>query len=144
LALVVLVSAAGCGGKKAGVKKDGGKAEGSDTKSEEKAGTVSLAKDLMPVVERSCGVCHKREGGNEHAVENKAYFETKADILGRVGKYIIAGKPEESGLLKILDRTMKVGDHELVMPPPGKEVPPWSKEELEKFSTWIEEGAKDN
>ncbi|MHC4777574.1 MAG: hypothetical protein ACYTFG_03235 [Planctomycetota bacterium] len=146
LALAVIF--VGCGepakndeGKESEKKEE--KAEGSGKKDEE-ATMVSFSKDLMPLFERSCGVCHKREGGNEHAVENGVYYEKKGDVLSKVGKYIIAGKPEESGLLKILNQTMKVGDSEIVMPPPGKDIPPWSKEELEKFTTWIKEGAKDN
>jgi len=70
---------------------------------------VSLNTAILPVFTRSCGVCHKREGGNDEAVANKSYFETREDILARVGKFIIPGKPEESGLIKVLDQTYPVG-----------------------------------
>lgn len=108
------------------------------------SGTVSLANNVMPLFVRSCGACHKREGGNPAAVANGAYFETKEDILGKVGSVIIAGKPEESGLLKVLDQSMPVGKNGIVMPPPGTPVPRWKEKELELLSRWIARGAGDN
>jgi hypothetical protein len=113
-------------------------------KVEEEAKAVSLATDIMPLVTRSCGVCHKREGGHAHATEHGAYFETKEDILGKVGTNIVAGKPDESGLVKVLDQSMPVGDHKIVMPPPKASAPAWSAEEIELFKKWIAEGALDN
>jgi len=105
---------------------------------------VSLNTAILPIFTRSCGVCHKREGGNDEAVANKSYFETREDILARVGKFIIPGKPGESGLIKVLDQTYPVGKDKVVMPPPGSDVAKWSSEELKLFSQWILEGAKDN
>ena len=74
---------------------------------------VSLSKDLMPLFERSCAVCHKRDGGKEKAIANKVFYETKADLLSMVGTSIMAGKPDESRLLKVLNQTEKFGrrDH---------------------------------
>ena len=108
------------------------------------SGNVSLSNQVIPLFVRSCGVCHKREGGNPAAVANATYFETKEDILGKVGSVIIAGKPEESGLLKVLDQSMPVGKNGIVMPPPGTPVPRWKEKELELFSRWIAQGAGDN
>jgi hypothetical protein len=105
---------------------------------------VSLSKDLLPVFVRSCGVCHAREGGNEKAVEHQVYYENKEDILGKVGKFIISGKPEESGLVKVLNQTYPVGDDKIVMPPPESEIQKWSDEEVALFEKWIRDGAKDN
>ena len=109
-----------------------------------KGDKVSFSKDVLPVFVRSCGACHKREGGNEEAVERKVYYETKEDVLGKVGKFIIPGKPQESGLLKILNQTQPVSDAKIVMPPPGSSVPAWSKDELDLFSRWVQAGAGDN
>ena len=108
------------------------------------SGNVSLSNQVIPLFVRSCGVCHKREGGNPAAIANATYFETKEDILGKVGSFIIAGKPEESGLLKILNQSMPVGKNKIVMPPPGTSVPKWNMEELGFFSSWITQGAEDN
>jgi mono/diheme cytochrome c family protein len=104
---------------------------------------ISLAKDLMPLFVRSCGACHAH-GGSGAAVARGTYYDTKEDITARVGKYIIPGKPEESGVYKICAQTMPVGESKIVMPPPGAPMPAWSKEELAKLAQWIKDGAKDN
>jgi hypothetical protein len=116
----------------------------SPTGAQAKGDAVSFSKDVLPVFVRSCGACHRREGGNEKAVEDKVYYETKEDVLGKVGKHIIPGKPQESGLLKILNQTQPVGDAKIVMPPPGASIPAWSKGELDLFSRWVQAGAGDN
>ena len=105
---------------------------------------VSMKNDIMPLFERSCAVCHKREGGNEKATANKTFYETKEDILSMVGTFIMPGKPEESGLLKVLDQTQKFGRREMPMPPPKAAAPKWSAAELKKFEAWVSAGAKDN
>jgi mono/diheme cytochrome c family protein len=105
---------------------------------------VSLARDLMPVFTKSCAGCHKRVGGFAEAVEGGAYIETKEDILKAIGTGIVPGKPAESGFLRVLDQTYPVGRDKVVMPPPNSKAPKWSKEELDLFSRWISEGAKDN
>ena len=105
---------------------------------------VSLEKDLMPIFTKSCADCHNPESTNRGAIKNKAYFAAKADILGKVGEHIIAGKPDESGLMKVLDGTAKFGKRKLPMPPPKSESPAFTKEELAKVSAWIKAGAKDN
>ncbi len=108
------------------------------------AAEVSLEKDLIPIFMKSCGECHNPESTNRGAIKNKAYFNTKEDILGKVGKHIKAGNPEESGLLKVLDGTAKFGKRDMPMPPPKSELPAFSKEERAKVAAWIKDGAKDN
>ncbi len=105
---------------------------------------VSLAGDLMPVFTKSCAGCHQRKGGIAAAVEDSVFFDRKEDILAKIGSFILPGKPEASGLLKVLDQTDPVGRSKVVMPPPNSKAPKWSKEELDLFSRWIAEGAKDN
>jgi hypothetical protein len=105
---------------------------------------VSFAVDLMPVFVKSCAGCHRREGGIAAAVEGGTFIEKKEDILGAIGTGIIPGKPGESGFLKVLDQTYPVGRNKVVMPPPNSKAPRWTKEELDRFSRWIAEGAKDN
>ena len=105
---------------------------------------VSLEKDLMPLFQRSCGTCHAPDSGVRGAIKNGAFFNANADVMGKVGTFIIAEKPEESGLVKVVDQTMKFGKKQLVMPPAKSDVPKWSKEEIEQFKAWIKAGAKDN
>lgn len=105
---------------------------------------VSLEKDLMPIFAKSCADCHNPESSNRGAIKNKAYFATKADILGKVGMHIKAGNPDESGLMKVLDQTAKFGKRNMPMPPPKSELPKFSEDELKKVADWIKAGAKDN
>lgn len=118
------------------------KAKPAGTEPETKA--VSFAGEIMPVFVRSCGVCHKREDGNEAAVKNQKYYELPQDVLGAIGKFIIPGKPEESGLIKVCDQTYPVGEKKIVMPPPRSDAPKWTDEELVLLTKWIEQGALDN
>lgn len=108
------------------------------------AGEVSLEKDLMPVFAKSCATCHAPDSGVRGAIKNETYFATKEDILGKVGAFIIPGKPEESGLLKVLDQTATFGKRDIPMPPPNSDEAKWSEEDLEKFAEWVKAGAKDN
>jgi hypothetical protein len=104
---------------------------------------VSFSKDLMPLFERSCAVCHK-PGGKEKAIANDVFYATKADVLSRVGTDIIPGKPGESRLLNVLNQTEKFGRRKMPMPPPKGSSPKWSAAELKQFSDWVAAGAKDN
>lgn len=108
------------------------------------AAEVSLEKDLMPLFKRSCGTCHAPDSGIRGAIKDGAFFNTQKDILGKVGGPIKAGKPEESGLIKVLDQTAKFGKKKLVMPPPKADETKFSKEEIAKVVAWIKAGAKDN
>lgn len=108
------------------------------------AGEVSLEKDLMPLFQRSCGACHAPDSGIRGAIKNGTFFNEKKDILGKVGGPIISGKPEESGLIKVLNQTAKFGKRNLVMPPPKADEAAFTKEEIEKVKAWIKAGTKDN
>ncbi|MEE9369269.1 MAG: c-type cytochrome [Pontiella sp.] len=108
------------------------------------ADEVSLEKDLMPIFAKSCAECHNPESTNRGAIKNKAFFSTKEDLLGKVGTYIKAGNPEESGLMKVLNQTATFGKKDMPMPPPKSEIPKFSDEELKKMADWIKAGAKDN
>ena len=108
------------------------------------ADDISLEKDLMPIFKRSCAECHNPESTNRGAIKDGTYFASKEDILGKVGSFIIPGNPEESGLINVLDQSMKFGKRKLVMPPEKSELPKFSEEELKQFSDWIKAGAKDN
>ena len=109
-----------------------------------RAEEVSLSNDIMPLFERSCAVCHKREGGKEKAIQNNTFYETKEDLLSVVGTFIIPGKPEDSGLIRVLNQTQKFGKREMPMPPPKAAAPKWSTADLKKFEDWVSAGAKDS
>ena len=83
-------------------------------------------------------------GINPSAVVNGKFYESKEDILELVGKSIFPGKPEEIGLLDVLNQSDPVGKRRIVMPPPGTRYPKWSENELALFVRWIEQGAEDN
>ena len=70
---------------------------------------VSLEKDLMPLFQRSCGTCHAPDSGIRGAIKGGTFFITKNDLLGKIGRSIVAGKPDESGLIKVLDQTVTFG-----------------------------------
>jgi mono/diheme cytochrome c family protein len=140
--MVGILGIAGCTGKKPAPAN--APASGSVEAGAAAATAVSLTKDVMPLFARSCGVCHRREGGNEEAVEDGTYYETIADILGNVGTHITAGDPAASGLLKVCNQSRPVSDEKIVMPPPESGVQKWSTDELAKLSAWIEQGAQDN
>ena len=108
------------------------------------ATVISLEKDIMPIFKRSCGVCHNRQNQNSPATEHDVYYENKDDILSKVGKFIIVGNPDESGLYKICSQTIKVSDKQVIMPPPGSGILKWTEPELEKFAKWIAAGALNN
>ena len=108
------------------------------------ADEVSLEKDLMPLFQRSCGGCHAPDSGIRGAIKNETFFNMKKDLLGKVGGPIVAGKPEESGLIKVLKQEVKFGKRDLVMPPPKADVAKFSAEEIEKVKAWIKAGAKNN
>ena len=109
-----------------------------------KAEEVSLSKDLMPIFARSCTGCHQREGGNPHAVEAGVYLEKKEDLLKPKRGLIIAGKPEASFLLTVLNPPKDMGSKVKTMPPARSDKPKLSKEEIQKIYDWIKAGARDN
>jgi len=104
---------------------------------------VSFGKDLMPLFERSCAVCHKRDG-NEKAIKNGVLYEKKEDVLAGTGPLIVPGHPEGSGLLNVLNQTTTFGRRKMPMPPPKAAAPKWSDAELKLFADWAQAGAKDN
>ncbi len=110
----------------------------------EMATVISFQNDILPVFQRSCGVCHTRENVNSPAIEHQVYYEQKEDIFSNVGTFIIVGNPDESSLYNICCQTITVSDENIVMPPPGSGVPKWNDQELQKFAKWIAAGALDN
>jgi cytochrome c553 len=105
---------------------------------------VSLARDVMPLIARSCTECHQREGGNRKAVENGPYLEKKSDILGVTGTLIIPGKPENSYLLITMSPPQPGRPRHNMMPPKRSKARKMTDAEIKKIAAWIKDGAKDN
>lgn len=105
---------------------------------------VSLSKDVMPLLARSCTGCHQREGGKRKAVEHGPYLENKEDVLNIVGSMIVPGKPESSYLLMTMSKPKPGQPRYNVMPPQRSKAPALTEKELQKISEWIKAGAKDN
>ena len=95
-------------------------------------GSVSFEKDVLPVLERSCGECHS-------AKENfsNLRLDTAAAILkgGDLGKVLEPGNPDESSLYV---RVSLPQDDLDFMPVEGE---PLNEDEVETLRQWIEQGA---
>lgn len=118
---------------------------GDDIGAGEGATAVSLSTQVVPIVQAQCGHCHTRNNSPApKAVENQAYFETKADLLQRIGTAIVAGDAAQSPLIKIMRQELAVGDGPTLMPPPASNRPKMPDSEVAIVAAWIDQGAKDN
>ncbi len=107
--------------------------------------TVSLANDVMPAIQASCGGCHNHtSSANAAAVANGAFFSTPEDLLALVGTEIVAGDADASQIVAVFAQEQAVGAGPTLMPPPGTGVPVLSAAALDAVKTWINEGAQDN
>ena len=101
---------------------------------EASTGSVDFAKQVAPILEARCVKCH---GDNKQKGE---YRLDKAEFIQVAGeseeKPVVAGKPNESYLVKLIKMT---DDDDDVMPPKGGTLKP---EEIAIIVKWIEEGAK--
>ncbi|HTL17985.1 MAG TPA: ankyrin repeat domain-containing protein [Patescibacteria group bacterium] len=101
------------------------------------ASHVEFARDIRPLLERSCLPCHSGErpkGG---------FLVTKRATVLRGGKRgepaVVPGKPEASPMLRFVQDSVE----DLEMPPLARreKFPPLTKEEVAKLSTWVAQGA---
>src|SRR5262245_14937017 len=97
------------------------------------AGTIEFAKDIRPLLERSCWKCH----GGDKSKGGLRLDEAKAALAGgNSGPVIQIGEKAAQSRLLILVAGM---DAELKMPPEG---PALSRDDVGKLRAWIEQGAK--
>lgn len=95
---------------------------------------LTYAKDIQPLVEKSCFKCH----GPEKAKGDLRVDSLEAALKGsEYGKVIEAGKSEKSRLVHSVARL----DPDEAMPPEGKG-DPWTKEQVGVLRAWIDQGAK--
>ncbi len=93
---------------------------------------ADFVKDVRPILRRVCFECH---GAEKH--EGGLRFDQRDAALrgGDSGRVLIAGRPEESELLR---RVSLARGHEEAMPPRGK---PLSAREIKVLRDWIASGA---
>ncbi len=97
---------------------------------------VDFQQDIMPIFRAKCLACHSAS-----VKEGNLILESVETILkgGDTSPAVVAGKPEESLLLKLASRT-----EESFMPPIPNDVnaKPLTPRELGLLQLWIQEGAK--
>jgi hypothetical protein len=93
-----------------------------------------FVKDIAPILEASCVKCH-----HEGKAKGKLRMDTKEMALkgGKDTKLIVAGKPDESALIKVL--LLDPAEDE-AMPPEGKAPRP-DAAQIELLKKWIAGGA---
>ncbi|RYD34613.1 MAG: hypothetical protein EOP86_10560 [Verrucomicrobiaceae bacterium] len=99
-----------------------------------RAADPDFVKDIAPVLEASCVKCHHGE-----KAKGKLRIDTKEGAFkgGKNGKFIVAGKPDESALIKVL--LLEPSDDD-AMPPEGKAPRP-DAEKIELLKKWVAAGA---
>jgi uncharacterized membrane protein len=106
---------------------------------------VSFKKEIFPIIQKNCLPCHSDDNFNPSELSLDDYGAMKTG--GKNGPVWVAGKSEESILVKKLSET----------PPFGERMPLNSKkkiaegrgkwltaEEIKTIARWIDEGAQNN
>ncbi|MBI3867455.1 MAG: ankyrin repeat domain-containing protein [Verrucomicrobia bacterium] len=101
-------------------------------------GAVEFARDIQPLLQRSCVACHSGD-------RPKGHFQLtdRASLLrggARGEPAVVPGKPEASALLRFVRDQVE----DLEMPPVAKrsKFPALTKDEIAKLTAWIAQGAK--
>ncbi len=96
---------------------------------------VDFARDIQPLLKRSCYSCH----GNERQ-EGGLRLHTKKSAFkgGDLGAEIVPGKSAKSRLIQYVSG---VNDDDVLMPPEG-EGTPLKPQEISLLRAWIDQGAK--
>ena len=110
--------------------------------------TVSFRKDLQPILNARCVVCHVTGAENGElnlarsvALRNLVSVPSAQAPLPRV----MPGKPAQSYLMhKLLDTQASVGGSGGRMPLTDTASSPMDPAQIEQFRAWIEQGAADN
>src|ERR1043166_8195366 len=98
------------------------------------AQVIDFAKDVRPILEKSCLKCH-----NAEKAKGKLSLDTREHALkgGENGADIIVGDSAKSPLIHFTARLVEDSE----MPPIGKGEP-LTKEQVGILRTWIDQGAK--
>jgi hypothetical protein len=94
---------------------------------------VDFIRDVQPIFENKCLECH-----NPNKIKGKLLMDSAVALLkgGDTGPGLVAGKPDESEIIK---RVVLPKDHDDIMPPKGG---PLAANEVNVLKRWIAEGAK--
>ncbi len=99
---------------------------------------VTYAKDIKPILDKSCVKCH---GGEKP--KGKLRLETLEGAIkgAKSGAVIVPGKSGESSLVYAVAH---VGDEDDFMPPPNNKanIAQLTKEQVALIRAWIDQGAK--
>lgn len=97
---------------------------------------VDFEKDIAPVLEEKCFLCH---GGDTKKPKAGLRLDSRASIEGFSAEkpLLVPGDPLQSSLFNLVSLPH---DSEEIMPPPGKKTP-LSAQQIITLRRWIEEGA---
>jgi len=108
------------------------------------AGSVSFEKDVVPILNSYCVMCHL-PGGEQGGLS--LYPDAWSELVGIPSKQspllqVEPGLPDKSYLyIKLIDTGESAGGSGLLMP---IQQPPLDQDQIETIRLWIEQGAKQN
>ncbi len=108
------------------------------------AGSVSFEKDVVPILNSYCVMCHL-PGGEQGGLS--LYPDAWSELVGIPSKQspllqVEPGSPDKSYLyIKLIDSGESAGGSGLLMP---IQQPPLDQDKIETIRLWIAQGAKQN
>jgi len=108
------------------------------------AGSVNFEKDVVPILNSYCVMCHL-PGGEQGGLS--LYPDAWSELVGIPSKQspllqVEPGSPDKSYLyIKLIDTGESAGGSGLLMP---IQQPPLDQDQIETIRLWIEQGAKRN
>jgi hypothetical protein len=109
-----------------------------------RAGSISFEKDVLPILNSYCVMCHL-PGGEQGGLS--LYPDAWSELVGIPSKQspllqVEPGSPDKSYLyIKLIESGESVGGSGLLMP---IQQPPLVQGQIETIRLWIEQGAKQN
>lgn len=101
------------------------------------SGHIDFSRDIRPILSDKCFVCHGPDAANN---KSKLRFDTEAHALADLGKgrsAIVRGDPQRSDLVRRI-----TAENESIRMPPVYSGRKLTKEEIEKLTEWIRQGAR--
>ncbi len=109
-----------------------------------RAGSISFEKDVLPILNSYCVMCHL-PGGEQGGLS--LYPDAWSELVGIPSKQspllqVEPGSPDKSYLyIKLIESGESVGGSGLLMP---IQQPPLVQDQIETIRLWIEQGAHQN
>lgn len=108
---------------------------------EKKPEPVDFVKQVWPILQKRCLECHGQvtaADGQVRGGKGGVTLDSKAAITAsKKGRLVVAKKPDESLLVRVISLPAEHGD----LMPPAKKGGPLPKEQQELIRRWIAEGA---